>query len=1176
MSDRPLAGPASLEEGYGATRPARGLSSAEARRRLQRFGENVLDTAGKESFLAILLTQAKNVIFLLTSCAAVLSWLMNDRLKAYCLVGIVVVVCTINAVGEYTGQDASAELTKLTAARATVMRDGALCQVDTRELVPGDVVHLIAGEIVPADMLVLQSVELNTNESVLTGEPNEVLKTVMARDPAAAFPTNMVFSSTAVVSGSGVAEVRETGMRTQVGLIAKELKPTNKDHNPLQKSINMLGAVIGVICVCVVFVASTTSFVVRYQNPANPCPDDDDKCFFMGSVLQGLIMSVSIIPHGLPLVVMIMLRVGADEMGKRNAIVVRKTAVDYLGATTVVCTDKTGTLTEGKMTATRLTGFVRFPGPGLAVRRALRFYPLKGFHPSGGVFREEDLTDERMAAMDSIFDVSQSEADYSAAAPDLGLPGAPGVEAALARVQLAAAFVNCHGTSIEQGEGGVWRSVGNMSEAALKTAAAKAHMRDVGGAPLPDYERVQELEVPFTSSRKMAATVHRLPSGGRFEALCLGGDVGHVGIVKGAPDRLLGRLRGGVLMQLSDEALDISSEPLSEAEREAVEAENQAFARDALRSLLIALVPVDGRLLGRLRGAEGADERVELMLGAAVFLGLFGIFDPPRTSVPPSVAECHKAGIRVVMITGDQQATAAAIGRQVRILFPDDEPSERVRTCSALPAKAVEAAGKAAPLPDKLQQKLHHTLDEDGAILTMVAQTRCWARAQPTDKVAIIESLSQMGHIASMTGDGVNDAPALKRAAIGVAMGIQGTAVAQQASDIVLADDNFSTIVAAIREGRKIYGNVQKYVLFNLSVKAGECTCLLAAIVLDMPLPISGLQLLLNLIATHIIPTFSLAFEEAEEYTMRIPPRNTKSDWILYRTQWVFRWLPFVASMAFCVLSCTRLSTWINTGYTATWELVGTSRVGYVDSGMAACEFAGHYRSDMLDFIEDESPFHCKCFRRSSPWADPVTIEQWGRAGEEQILEKVFDPWTGSTSTVYDRQNTPFKDGRDAMVEPCEDKRGLKRWCWRYHGVSMMDRPILDRSRHCAAFGTRRGQTMGYVTIQLGEILALLAYRRDDFSLPWLLSNRVYVGMLLFNLSMLLAFLYVPPVAGLSGLLPLPPARLAVSMCFAVLLFVLIEVSKVVYRSILSCDISRKEQAAGRAARGEALPWDDC
>jgi magnesium-transporting ATPase (P-type) len=715
-----------------------------------------------------------------------------------------------------------------------------------------------------------------------------------------------------------------------------------------------------------------------------------------------------------------------------------------------------------------------------------------------------------------------------------------------------------------------------MSEAALKAAAAKARMRDVGGAPLPAYERVRELEIPFTSSRKMAATVHKLPGGGRFEALHLGEDVGHVGIVKGAPDKLLCRLGGGVLLQLSGEALGISSEALSEAEREAMEAENHFFACDALRSLLIALVPVDGRLLRRLQGAEGADERVELMLGSAVFLGIFGIYDPPRTSVPPSVAECHKAGIRVVMITGDQQATAAAIGRQVSILFPDDEPSERVRTCSALPVKAVEAAGAAAP-PVKLHQKLRHTLDEDDAtILSMVAQTRCWARAQPTDKVSIIDSLFQMGHIASMTGDGVNDAPALKRAAIGVAMGIQGTAVAQQASDIILADDNFSTIVAAIREGRKIYANVQKYVLFNLSIKAGECTCLLAAIVLDMPLPISGLQLLLNLITTHIIPTFSLAFEESEEYTMRIPPRNTKRDWILYRTQWVFRWLPFVASMALCVLSCTRLSTWVNAGYTATWQLVGTSRVGYVDSDIAACEFAGHYRSDMLDFIEDESPFHCKCFRRQSPWADPVTIEQWGRSGEEQILEEVFDPWTGSTGTVYDRQNTPFKDGRDAMVEPCEDKRGLKRWCWRYHGVSMKDRPILDRSRHCAAFGTRRGQTMGYVTIHLGEILALLAYRRDDFSLPWLFSNRVYVGMLLFNLSMLLAFLYAPPIAGLSGLLPLPPARLAVSMCFAVLLFFLIELSKVVYRSILSRDIARKERAAGRAARGEALPWDDC
>lgn len=484
MSSKPLVeqGAAGLEEGYGSTGPSQGLSSAEARRRLDEFGPNVLDTAGKESFFAILLTQAKNVIFLLTTVAATLSWLMNDRVKAYCLLGIVVVVCLINAIGEYAGQDASAELTKLTAARSTVLRDGVRCQVETRDLVPGDVVYLTAGEIVPADMRVLQSVELNTNESVLTGEPNEVLKTVVPKENNAEFPTNMVFSSTAVVSGSGVAEVHETGMRTQVGLIAKQLQPTEKDLNPLQRSINMLGGLIGAICGVVVVVVSMTGIAVRYQNPANPCPDDDDQCFIMASIMQGLIMAVSIIPHGLPLVVMIMLRVGATEMGKRNAIVMRKTAVDYLGATTVVCTDKTGTLTEGKMTATRLTGFLRFSGTGEAIRRGYKFYPLKGFHPSGGVFKEEELTAESKGKMDGIFDPSQSEADYSPAATDLGMPGATGPDAALVRVQLAASFINCYGTGLEQDERGVWRSVGNMSEAALKVGAAKARLRTARGA----------------------------------------------------------------------------------------------------------------------------------------------------------------------------------------------------------------------------------------------------------------------------------------------------------------------------------------------------------------------------------------------------------------------------------------------------------------------------------------------------------------------------------------------------------------------------------------------------------------------------------------------------------------------------------------------------------------------
>lgn len=1171
--------------GYGSTGPTVGLSTAEAISRFKRFGPNALDALDKESFLSVLFTQAKNVIFLLTMIAAAISYSMNDHIKAYCLIGIVLVVCFLNAVGEYTGQDASGEVAKLAAARASVMRDGIAKHVDVKALVPGDVVFLKAGDVVPADLLMLNCQELYTDESLLTGEPSEVLKTEQPKDPAASFPTNVAYASTPVVAGTGMGEVLRTGMHTQVGLIAKQLAPPTKTLNPLQKSINMLGGVIGGICLAIVVVASVISYIKRYQNPAHPCPDDDDHCFLMRSVLSAIIMAVSIIPHGLPLVVMIMLRVGAHEMAKRNAIVIRRTAVDYLGATTVVCTDKTGTLTEGKMTAELLTGFVRPSDPSArpAEPHKFSFYPLKGFHPSGGVFLTTDLTSQARERMDQLFDLTTETADYNSVVPDLGQRGSTGSEAALARVQLTATFMSCHGTPLVKDERGVWHAVGNMSEAALKVAAAKARLRDGDVILGATYTRVAELEVPFTSQRKLSASVYHLQSPETFEALKLPQGVTHLGVIKGAPERLLSHLGGKVMQWSSDDKLVLGHGPLSEAEKDNILNENQTLADCAFRTLLLAVAPIDVQTLEKLRSATVPDERTDILLALGVFVGIYGIADPPRTTVPPSIKECHTAGIRVVMITGDQEATAAAIGRKVNILHECDDVSQRVKLCARLHES--DEVVKPGPRPKLKLQKTRsvHDLDTrkgntrivykgDMTLDEMVSETRCWARAQPTDKVAIVESLTCQGHIASMTGDGVNDAPALKRAAIGVAMGIQGTCVAQAAADIVLGDDNFSTIVSAIKEGRKIYANVQKYVLFNLSIKGGECISLLFAIIFGIPLPIFGLQLLFNLIATHIIPTFSLAFEDVEEYTMRIAPRNTKRDWIIYRTQWLYRWLPFIICMASCVLSCTYLGTWMHVGFAVTWQLIGTSHIDYVDKGVAACEFAGHLSDDGSRFIEDDAPFHCRCIARAYPWAEPVVIEEWGRAGAEEAVAEAFDPRFGMTKDVYERSNTPFKDGRGTLLRECSGPRGNARWCWINEG---MEKPLLDTMRSCASFGTKRGQTMGFVSIMFGEITSLLTYRRDGFSFPCFFTNQLYVYMFIFNLIMMFTFLYIRPISELLGLLPLPLPFLTIALSFGVLLPCLNELFKIRYRMVHLVDILHSEDIAKRAAKGEIEPWVD-
>lgn len=263
----------------------------------------------------------------------------------------------------------------------------------------------------------------------------------------------------------------------------------------------------------------------------------------------------------------------------------------------------------------------------------------------------------------------------------------------------------------------------------------------------------------------------------------------------------------------------------------------------------------------------------------------------------------------------------------------------------------------------------------------------------------------------------------------------------------------------------------------------------------------------------------------------------------------------------------------MHTGYNETWQLIGTSRAGYVDAGLAACEFSGHHSADGNSFIEDTAPFHCRCMVRDAPWSQPREVEQWGRVGEETLIDKFWDPWTGSTGTIYDKANTPFAQGRENLLHICKDKKGVDRWCWQKEETELQ-KPILDDKRHCAAFGTRRGTTMGYVAIQVGEIVSLLSFRRDGFALPWLMVNKWYPVMLCLNLLTLCFFVYFPPMAWLLRLVPLPANRLAVGLCFGILIASLDEVGKTVYRRILASEIIGLKAIAEKAARGQVNPWE--
>eukprot|EP00928_Gymnodinium_smaydae_P097384 TRINITY_DN8816_c0_g1_i2.p1 TRINITY_DN8816_c0_g1~~TRINITY_DN8816_c0_g1_i2.p1 ORF type:complete len:971 (+),score=204.79 TRINITY_DN8816_c0_g1_i2:283-2913(+) len=870
------------------------------------------------------------------------------------------------------------------------------------------------------------------------------------------------------------------------------------------------------------------------------------------------------------------------EMARRNAVVTRRSAVDYLGATSVICTDKTGTLTEGKMVAKQLIGLCRkSDGDGAQdlVPSALAFYPLRGLSPNGGLFPADELTPERKKKMDAAFvlrEPSQSYADFGL--PQLGASNLDeDMDALLARVHLACAFLNSTNTTLRQDpENGSWASAGNMSEAALVAAAAKGGywQARMHARPAEDlsakYVAEADLEVPFSAARKMAATVHRLAPDGscRLESVTFPRGTTHVAIVKGAPDRLFA-YTGQVLVK-DGAVLRPSAKPVSTAERGAMERQNGDLARQGLRSLMVAVRPLNAQEASDLRGvaaSDGADEILKKLLGDTrlCFISLWGIYDPPRAAVPASVRECHQAGIRVVMITGDQRATAEAIAKQVGIL-EEDALADQACLCSDMymydDCCNAEAADDSHQVPCDPASEL---------VVRRTARANVWARAQPADKVNIVESLVFQGHTTAMTGDGVNDAPALKHAHVGVAMGISGTAVSKNASDLVLMDDDFSTIVAAVREGRRIYNNTQKYVVYNLSIKTGECGCLLFAIAAGAPMPIRGLQLLFNLICTHILPTLSLAWEAPEPYLMRVPPRETKRDLVVPRIMWVYKWIPFVATMMLCVSSCLRLGVWAGTGFTIGRELIGTSRVNAVERGEVACAYAGDLDPDGR-FIEDAAPFHCRCRVRAggSPWAPADVWDQWGPADADTSAIS-FDRWTGDVGDAFDRARTPWRRGAQTLLEACKDRRGIERWCWKSTSGT---KPLLPLSLTCAAHGTVLGQSMAYCTIHLGEILSLLAFRMDAFSLRHVFTNPVYAGMLVFNLSALAMFLYFPPLSQLLGLAPLGPIRLAISVMFAIAMWALNEVAKVLYRQRLAAHNAALAEVAQQRACATPTHWD--
>ena len=720
-----------------------GLDRAEAARRLARHGPNLLRAQPFRGPLSILLDQFADVMIGLLVAAAVVSGAIGEVVDTIAILAIVVLNAVVGFVQEYRAERALQALRTMAAPHATVVRDGHAASLPAAELVPGDVVLLEAGAIVPADLRLVEAPQLHIEEAALTGESVPVEKGTEALTEAG-LPlgdrTNMAYAGTFVTRGRGRGVVVGTGMATELGRIADLLSTTEETRTPLQHRLARLGRQLSVIAVaaCVVVFALG---VLRGEPPVL-------------MLLTAVSLAVAAVPEALPAVVTIGLALGAQRMVRRNALIRRLPAVETLGSVTVICSDKTGTLTENRMRA------------------------------------EAFLLD----------DEGRRHAAVPAAA---GADARPEPWRSLLR-----AMALCNDADAEGAD-----AVGDPTEVALALAAREAGLE----RPVLEARAPRIAELPFDPERKCMTTLHRLPDGD-------GGGV--VAFTKGAPERVIG-LCTARLTEAGPAPMD-AARLLAEADRMAADGLRVlAFARRDWPALPDPVAP-------------GTVER------DLTFLGLVGLMDPPRPEAAQAVAECRSAGITPVMITGDHPLTARAIGVRVGILERDDAP-------------VLTGLDMARLGPEALAQE--------------VGRVRIYARVDPEQKIAIVEALQRQGEVVAMTGDGVNDAPALKRADIGVAMGRTGTDVSREASDMVLLDDNFASIVAAVREGRRIYDNIRKFVQFVLAGNLGEFLVLLVAPLLGLPIPLLPIHILWVNLVTDGMPGLALAVEPEEKGIMRRSPR---------------------------------------------------------------------------------------------------------------------------------------------------------------------------------------------------------------------------------------------------------------------------------------------------------------
>ncbi|NMB07963.1 MAG: calcium-transporting P-type ATPase, PMR1-type [Tissierellia bacterium] len=740
------------------THKDKGISNLEAKNRLEKYGLNELKEEARKSLLYKILAQFKDFLVIILIIASIISYIVGEKVDAIVILAIVIINALLGLYQEGRAEKALEALKKMTSPNAKVIREGNTTVVPANSLVPGDIVLLDAGDIVPSDLRLIESSNLKIDESSLTGESLAVEKNAEItwdREVSLGDRNNMAYMSTIVTYGRGKGIVVETGHNTEIGKIATMIQGYEDDTTPLQKKLDQLGKYLGIACIIVCVLVFGIGMLQGRD--------------LLDMFMIAISLAVAAIPEGLPAIVTIVLALGMNNMVKRNAIIKKLLAVETLGCTTTICTDKTGTLTQNEMTVVKVyTDGKTFNITGTG-------YEPKGEFTIDGNFVEtkESINLNRLISIATL----------------------------------------CNDASLDKTPEG-YKIVGDPTEGALITLGGK------GGVSKEDInEKFPRIgEIPFDSDRKMMTTFHD-----NFFPEKI------VSFTKGAPDIIISRCNS---ILINGETI-----PLTDEIRKDLLNQNTRFSKSALRVLGFAYKEYN---------EMPSEIQQNIVENNMVFVGLVGMIDPPREEAKEAIKLCKEAGIDTYMITGDYKETAFAIAKELGIAENENEAI--------------------------MGSELNNLSDED--LKNIVKEKKVYARVSPEHKVKIINGLKANGEIVAMTGDGVNDALALKRADIGVAMGITGTDVAKNTAEVILTDDNFTSIVAAVEEGRVIYDNIKKFVFFLLSCNIGEILIILISILLNLPVPLIPIQLLwLNLI-TDSFPALALGVEKGDSEIMKAPPRD--------------------------------------------------------------------------------------------------------------------------------------------------------------------------------------------------------------------------------------------------------------------------------------------------------------